>query len=100
MEENISKAASELVLHVKALIYQLKERSLRYELHQFDSGAVMIDVWRSGEFYKVQMSDAGFGWTKITKNVGFCSLPDSGYLAWGVLFSTQWTAVLGQDKEE
>lgn len=62
---------------------RLKHGGLRHEIHKFDSGAVMIDIWKDDLFYVVQIEDKGIGLSLINvDNPGFDTLPDKSYDTW------------------
>jgi hypothetical protein len=75
IEENLKK-------YVDILIQDLDNSKLIYEIHVFDSGAVMIDIRINNEFYCIQMVENKFGWSKMDEDTGFSTVPDSGYLDW------------------
>ena len=73
IQENVRK-------RVHTIIQILDEHKLNFDIYQFDSRAVIMDLRVGNDFYCVQITDNRFGWTKVDENVGFCSIPDSGYL--------------------
>jgi len=75
IDENLREHANTLIQNLRALEH-------KFEVHEFDSGAAMIDMWINSEFYCIQMADDKFGWTKVEENTGFSSIPDSGYMNW------------------
>lgn len=77
-----SKIEESLREHANTLIQILSENKLKFEIHEFDSGSAMIDVYISNDFYCVQMTDSKFGWSKVEEDSGFSTVPDSGYLKW------------------
>jgi hypothetical protein len=46
----------------------LKQASVRFEVHTFDSGAVMVDIWAIDGFYVVQIDGNIIGMSKVTKD--------------------------------
>lgn len=66
----------------QTLIQILKKHEFKFETHEFDSGASMIDVWIDNDFYCIQISKDKLGWSKVVENSGFDVVPDSGYLNW------------------
>lgn len=58
---------------------RLGEEGLKHEIHQFDSGAVMIDIWKEDLFYVVQIEDKTIGLSLVTKDTGFDTIPDKSY---------------------
>ena len=77
-----SKMDQNLIEFVKELLEKLTNHNIKFELNEFDSGAVMIDFWIGDQTFCVQIADNEFGWTRIDENTGFCTIPDSGYLDW------------------
>lgn len=77
-----SKVNQNSVEFIDQILQALNNFNLKFELHEFNSGAVMIDFWIETEFYCVQILDHKFGWTKANENTDFCVIPDSGYLNW------------------
>lgn len=66
----------------KALEYILSlidKRNYKYEIHKFDSGAIMIDLWMDDLFYVVQIENGKMGWSLVNENSGFDTIPDNQY---------------------
>ncbi len=77
-----SKIEEKLREHANTLIHILNELNFKFEIHEFDSGAAMIDIRIDNDFYCIQMTDGKFGWSKVEEDSGFSAIPDSGYLKW------------------
>lgn len=77
-----SKIDVEIRGHANTLIRILNDHDLRFDVHEFDSGSSMIDIWIKSGFYCIQMTDNKFGWSKVVKDSDFCTQPDSGYKKW------------------
>ena len=43
------------------VINELEKRTLRYEVHIFDSGAYIVDIWVDNKFITVQLEKSGLG---------------------------------------
>jgi hypothetical protein len=57
----------------------LERQKLRHEIHKFDSGAVMVDIWQDDLFYVVQIEDMKIGLSLITEDTGFDTIADKSY---------------------
>lgn len=58
------------------IIDRLDKYQLRYEIHSFDSGAMMIDVWKDGNFYVIQIDGNIIGLSLVTEETSFDIVPD------------------------
>ena len=58
---------------------RLRQEELKHEIHKFDSGAVMVDIWKDDLFYVVQIEDKKIGLSLVTENTGFDTIPDKSY---------------------
>ncbi len=54
----------------------LNTHSIRHEIHRFDSGAMMVDIWIGDDFYVIQLTDEYIGFSKIDNESGFDTRPD------------------------
>jgi hypothetical protein len=61
------------------VLRRLKEEKLRHEIHKFDSGAVIIDIWKGDLFYVVQIDGQRIGLSLVTQDTGFDTIPDKSY---------------------
>jgi hypothetical protein len=58
----------------------LTQLDVKYEIHEFNSGAVIIDIWHNSFFYVVQIDKSYVGFSKVdNETVGFDTLPDSKF---------------------
>ena len=80
--DETSKIEANLREQANNLIQILNEHQFKFEIHEFDSGAAMIDIWIDKSFYCIQMAENKFGWSKIEEDMEFCTIPESGYLEW------------------
>ncbi len=64
---------------IEYVIPTLKKLSIRHELHKFDSGAAMIDIWVNEKFYCVQLFEDFIGLSLVTEDSGFSTIPDVTY---------------------
>lgn len=88
-----SKIDENLRKYVNLLIQGLADTKCTHEIHEFDSGAAIIDIRIDNNFYCVQMTENKFGWSKIDEDIGLCNIPDSGYLDWDK-FKKQFDAIV------
>jgi hypothetical protein len=58
---------------------RLSQENVRHEVHQFDSGAVMVDIWRDSLFYVIQIEDKMIGLNLIKDNTAFDTISDKAY---------------------
>ena len=59
---------------------RLKEEGLKHEIHKFDSGAIMVDIWKDDLFYVVQIDGKVIGLSLVTEDTGlFDTIPDKSY---------------------
>lgn len=58
----------------------LKQTSVRFEVHTFDSGCAMVDIWLNGVFYVVQIEEDIIGFSIIRDEVpAFDTRPDQTF---------------------
>ena len=58
----------------------VKTSKFKYEVHSFDSGAVMVDIWIASRFYVIQIDDDMIGLSMITEEVNpFTTVPDRSF---------------------
>ncbi|TVZ56924.1 hypothetical protein OD91_2226 [Lutibacter sp. Hel_I_33_5] len=60
----------------------IKHKGIRHEIHSFDSGAFMVDVWINKDFYCIQLDENKFGISKVTEDIDFSTIPDKEYSEW------------------
>ena len=57
-----------------------KISDLRYEIHSFDSGAVMVDIWKGNSFYVIQIYQDEIGLSLVTaETTPFDTTPDQSF---------------------
>ncbi|WP_207434544.1 hypothetical protein [Sabulibacter ruber] len=69
MKEIVEKIIEELKLNTKIQ---------KTDVHTFDSGAYMIDIWKDDKFYCIQLFDNKFGLSEVDK-YDFSTIPDFTY---------------------
>lgn len=59
----------------------LKGMSIRHEYTNFESGAIMLDVWHNNKFYVIQFDAEDFvGFSEVNDdNIGFDTTPDEKF---------------------
>jgi len=87
------KIEEDLLAHARILLKVISERNIKFEYKEFDSGAILLDIWINTKMYCIQMADNRFGWSRLDEETAFCSLPDSGYLNWNT-FKPQFDRVV------
>lgn len=64
----------DLLAYIEARIHQAQ---VTHEIHRFDSGAVMVDLWIEDKCYVVQIEEDTIGLSLITENtLLFDLIPD------------------------
>lgn len=64
-------------LSYQNLITELNKRAVKYSVHEFNSGAKMIDIWYQDLFYVIQIENDFVGVSVIDENnPGFDTSPD------------------------
>ena len=61
---------------------RLSQANLKHEIHQFDSGCVMVDIWKDELFYVIQIEPEMIGLSLVDDNTGFDTVPDKAYKDW------------------
>ena len=62
------------------LITELNERAIKYTVHEFNSGAKMVDMWYKELFYVIQIESDFIGFSLIDdNNIGFDTTPDAKF---------------------
>jgi RNAse (barnase) inhibitor barstar len=66
------------VTHLLPYIIEKVERlNLRHEVHRFDSGAIMVDIWIDRKFYVIQIDEESIGLSLNTQDtLLFDIIPD------------------------
>ena len=60
----------------------IEDNNLKHEIHEFDSGCKMIDLWINDEFYCLEFHDDYLGISNISENnedFGSLRFPDEEY---------------------
>jgi hypothetical protein len=64
------------------LITELDERAIKYTVHEFNSGAKMVDMWYNELFYVIQIESDFIGVSLIDdNNIAFDTTPDVKFFA-------------------
>ena len=59
------------------IIDTIEKSKVRYEVHSFSSGAIMIDIWVGDHFYVIQIDGKEIGISLITPaTISFDTMPD------------------------
>ncbi len=72
-------------MYNKNLIYSyildfVKSNDLRHEVHEFLSGAIMIDIWKDNKFFVLQIEKERVGFSLVDDNdPEFSTVPDQSY---------------------
>lgn len=62
------------------IVDTLKKSNVKYKVHSFDSGAVMVDIWIEYNFYVIQIDGETIGLSLITKETTpFDIIPDKTF---------------------
>ncbi len=62
------------------VINRLDLAKVKYEIHNFESGAVMIDIFINDKFYVIQIYGNEIGLSLITEETMFDIIPDKSYI--------------------
>lgn len=67
--------------HLLPYIVDTNEKfSLKHEIHRFDSGAIMVDIWVNDSFHVIQIDKESIGLSLITKDtMPFDIIPDLSF---------------------
>lgn len=59
---------------------RLNDAKVKYEVHDFPSGAVMVDIWIRDKFFVIQIDGDVIGLSEVTEETGlFDIIPDKSY---------------------
>lgn len=62
------------------IVDTIKQSNTKYEIHSFDSGAVMVDIWINNDCYVVQIDGNTIGLSLVTEETGlFDIIPDESF---------------------
>lgn len=69
------------VLFTSSSVVELLTRlRVKHTVHEFPSGAIMLDIWYQDHFYVLQFEDQFVGFSEITEeNPGFDTIPDEKF---------------------
>jgi len=68
-----------------SIVEEVEKHGAKYQMHSFDSGAVMIDVWWKDQLYVVQMHEQQLGLSRVTDEIDFSTVPDESFTHAGLL---------------
>ncbi|WP_298239537.1 hypothetical protein [uncultured Algibacter sp.] len=60
----------------------INQKEIRHEIHSFDSGAFMVDIWINNDFYCLQLFENKFGISHVTEEIDFSTIPDKTFISW------------------
>ena len=76
------------------IVPRFAELNIKHEVHHFDSGATMVDVWIENRFYCIQIDNHSIGLSLITpENPGFDTIPDAVFKNYD-LFKSKLEAIV------
>lgn len=58
---------------------RLNQENIRHEIHKFDSGCIMVDIWKGDLFFVIQIESEMIGLSLVTDTSGFDTIPDKTY---------------------
>jgi hypothetical protein len=62
------------------IVDKIEKSKVRHEVHSFDSGALMIDIWIADSFYVIQIEEKIIGLSLITEEeISFDTIPDQSF---------------------
>lgn len=62
------------------IVDRIEKSKVKYEVHSFDSGAVMIDIWIDNNFYVIQIDGDTIGISLVTEETTpFDIIPDKSF---------------------
>ncbi|PZR26421.1 MAG: hypothetical protein DI535_14215 [Citrobacter freundii] len=62
-----------------SIVQEAAKHGARCEVHSFDSGAMMIDLYWKDQLYVVQLDDEQLGLSEVTENIDFSTVPDRSF---------------------
>jgi hypothetical protein len=63
-------------LYIDKISELIKPKEIRHEIHSFDSGAFMVDIWINYDFFCIQLFENKFGISKVTEEIDFSKIRD------------------------
>ena len=80
------------------IVDNLERLNLKHEVHRFDSGAVMVDIWIDDSFHVIQIDDKSIGLSLITEDTTpFDVIPDISFSN-DTEFKREFEIILAQKK--
>ncbi len=62
------------------IVIRVETAKVKYEVHNFDSGAIMVDIFLKDKFYVIQIDGTEIGLSEVTDETGpFDVIPDKSY---------------------
>jgi hypothetical protein len=62
------------------LISAFSDRNIKFEIHDFESGCSMIDIWHRDRFHVIQLEANSVGLSTVSKDSpGFDTIPDERF---------------------
>ena len=61
------------------IINTITAAKVRHEVHSFESGAMMVDIWVNNDFYVIQIDGNRVGLSLINDNTAFDTIPDHSF---------------------
>lgn len=62
------------------ILTTLNKEEIKHEVHNFESGSSMIDIWLNNKFYVIQLESESIGFSLIDdENPGFDTIPDERF---------------------
>ena len=61
------------------IIENIESFKLKHEIHRFDSGAIMVDIWINDKFHVVQIENKSIGLSLVTEDTAFDIIPDVSF---------------------
>jgi hypothetical protein len=61
---------------------RLGVENVKHQIHRFDSGCVMVDIWKDESLYVIQIERERIGLSLVDENTAFDTVPDNVYKGW------------------
>jgi hypothetical protein len=82
-----------------SVVELLTRLSVKHTVHEFPSGAIMLDIWYQDYFYVLQFEDRFVGFSEITdENPGFDTIPDEKFYHEPALLAKIQSVLAGIDQ--
>ncbi len=82
-------------LYIDKISELIKPKEIKHEIHSFDSGAFMVDIWINNDFYCIQLFENKFGISQVTEEIDFSTIPDKTFNEWES-FKTELKKVINE----